>query len=173
MICWFIIIFMGTELVEQTAARFLFGDDSPHDDCADPPTKMSNCPEGAKPLWYYNPTTKTCALTAFPVCDDSINAFPREDVCREACNPPWEYADNEDLTMDRCNVEKHSGELCSEESKKPDELWYFNKDTVSCTPFTHLGCGDIKNFETKDECEEDCLPGKTIHDLISITALDT
>ncbi|RXG67261.1 hypothetical protein Avbf_17468, partial [Armadillidium vulgare] len=34
--------------------------------------------------------------------------------------------------------------------------FFFNKETKKCEMFSYGGCGKIKNYETKKECEHEC-----------------
>ncbi|XP_049525984.1 papilin-like [Dermacentor silvarum] len=149
-----IVFFFWAILLEETVAELIFSDDQPKDHCKDPPERGTNCRE-SNTMWYFQPTTKTCLQTDYPVCS-GVNAFPEEDVCLQTCNPEA-FMDYENIGDDRCTQPLDNGKLCENKDPPPDEKWRYDRESNTCAPFTHLGCGAPSYFNTSNECQEACL----------------
>uniref|UniRef100_A0A023G1E3 Putative bilaris n=1 Tax=Amblyomma parvum TaxID=251391 RepID=A0A023G1E3_AMBPA len=113
------------------------------------PRAVSSCAGYAHPVYFYNPTTRTCLKDMG--CTYSGNNFPTIRECQETCmrrrpSPPKLW---------KCFVFPSQGYPCH--GRYGRQKFFYNFVTGQCLPFWYFGCGGSANsFRSYRSCLKHC-----------------
>lgn len=115
--------------------------------CAPIPTcKLPKDPgpcRAAIPRYWFNHQTGSCEVFLYGGCGGNDNNFETPSECEQACPP-----------IQTCDL-PFVGGPCDAYIPR----WAFNPRTGQCERFIYGGCGgNQNNFESKEMCEEACVP---------------
>lgn len=104
------------------------------------------------PRFYFCKEEGECKPFDYGGCRGNANRFKSLIECEQRCEAPENIDTGAGLAL-ACRMPRQAG-WCRARIPR----WYFNTETLACTPFTYGGCkGNDNNFSTQDKCEQRCI----------------
>uniref|UniRef100_A0A224Y2M0 Pancreatic trypsin inhibitor n=1 Tax=Rhipicephalus zambeziensis TaxID=60191 RepID=A0A224Y2M0_9ACAR len=109
------------------------------------PPEPGKC-KAYKPRFYFNATANQCLSFIYGGCGGNANNFHTQEKCEHECGK------KQNCKPDICNMPPVVGRC-----KAAIPRLYFNSTVNQCLEFIYGGCGgNGNNFESTQECEEQC-----------------
>lgn len=113
------------------------------------PEDTGDCDDYQK-YWYFDSLKSTCVEFFYGGCGGNGNRFATEEECLTRCGPEPDFETR--IDVDKCFLPVATGNCLDYQPR-----WYYNSVDGVCDQFVYTGCdGNANNYETEDECENEC-----------------
>ncbi|KAH9515020.1 hypothetical protein Btru_021689 [Bulinus truncatus] len=110
------------------------------------------------PRFHFNSSTRQCQLFYYGGCGGNGNSFETKEQCEGRCLGAAERKVNLEGKASKCLQPPDVGPCKAQLSR-----YHYDQSSDTCSNFMYGGCGgNENNFQTREECEGQCLGRRTI-----------